>query len=290
LKIPRSLRGGSVVASEAEKEEEREEHNKTYGSLAAAQLGARTPADYIREVATPCFEDDSVLAGDVNALFLKRVDEVLATHDPATVRILDYGCGMGKLSVYLAQRGFKHIEGFDLADEGVAFGNRLAEVNGVAEAINLQQMDAENLRYDDASFDVVIGKAVLHHTIKYPKTADELHRVMRPGAVAIFKENIGNSPFMKLGRFVTMDLRGHHGDVNITTPMLQDYGRAFSSTHVEAMSFLFMAKRILWRPGHQPTWKKRVMKALLTIDDATVHRSDRLRTALGGEAVLTLVK
>lgn len=286
----RTLRGGNPAADADEKEEERQEHNLSYGALAKVQLGRRTIGDYVEEVTRSALLDDGVLAGDVNGYFLERVDRALASHDPATVRILDYGCGMGKLSVYLAQRGFCHIEGFDLSEEGVAFGSRLAEVNGVDGAIHLQQMDAEDLHYEDGSFDVVIGKAVLHHTIKYPRTAAELHRVMRPGAIAIFKENIGNNPMLKLGRFVTMDLRGHHGDVNITTPMLETYGRNFSSVEVEAWHFLFMAKRLLWRAGQQPRWRKATMAGLKRLDEATVHRSDRLRTALGGEAILTFVK
>ena len=95
---------------------------------------------------------------------------------------------------------------------------------------------------------------------------------------------------MKLGRLFTMGVLGHHGDVNITSKMLNEYGSRFSSVEIEAMSFLFMAKRLLWKPGKQASWRKSTMKVLKKIDDATVHKSDWARTNLGGEAIFILTK
>lgn len=278
------------IGKEDEKQHERQEHNETYRALARAQLREYRPGDYEAEVATPAIENNGVLAGEVNRYFLDRVLAILEAHDPRSVRILDYGCGMGKLSVWLAQRGFKNVEGFDISEEGVAFGTKLAELNGVSNAVVLQPMDAEHLTYDDESFDVVVGKAVLHHTIKYGDTATELCRVMRPGAQAIFKENLGNNPALKLGRFVTMDLIGRHGDVNITSKMVRQYASCFGFVHIEAWNCLYMAKRLLWAPGQQPRWRRALMRLLAAVDNRTVHRSERWRERLCGEAVFVLTK
>jgi ubiquinone/menaquinone biosynthesis C-methylase UbiE len=272
------------------KHSEREEHNKTYASLSESHLKRYTISDYVNEIGTPCYEDDGALSGDINLRFLERVETLLGGYDKTSVRILDYACGMGKLSVYLALKGYRGIEGFDLSDAGVAFGARLAELNGVADRMHLAQMDAENLQYPDASFDIVIGKAVLHHTIKYPATASELKRVLKPGGVAIFKENIGNNPLLRLARFVTMDVLGDHGDVNITSRMLRDYAADFSSVEIEAWNCAFMGKRLLWKPGKQAGWRKAAMRLLRKLDDATVHRSQYLREQLCGDSIFILRK
>jgi len=271
------------------KRSEKVEHDQTYRVRSIGQLKKYTVLDFRKEDATPSYENNSNIYGDVNKIFLDKMSQILNKHDPKAVRILDYGCGMGKLSVYLALSGYRNIYGFDLSEEGVSFGMSLAKVNEVEDRIILQQMDAENLEYPDEFFDVVIGKAVLHHTIKYKRSAVELQRILKPGGIAIFKENIGDNPLFKIARFITMDIMGRHGDVNITANMLYDYAKGFSSIEIEAYNFFYMLKRLIWQPGKQPKWKKKILHKLKKLDDLTVHRSQCLREKLCGEAIFTLV-
>ncbi|MFQ5691235.1 MAG: class I SAM-dependent methyltransferase, partial [Gemmatimonadota bacterium] len=44
--------------------------------------------------------------------------------------------------------------------------------------------DAENLPFDDASFDIVYSWGVLHHTPDVVKAVQQVHRVLRPGGCA----------------------------------------------------------------------------------------------------------
>jgi SAM-dependent methyltransferase len=46
--------------------------------------------------------------------------------------------------------------------------------------------DAQALPFDDGSFDVVLGHAVLHHLPDLQQAWREIHRVLRPGGVAVF--------------------------------------------------------------------------------------------------------
>lgn len=271
------------------KKNEQVEHDKTYRQRSIGQLRKYTMLDFIKEDATPSYENNSNIYGDVNKIFLDKMCGILHKYDPESIRILDYGCGMGKLSLYLALSGYRNIYGFDLSHEGVLFGMSLAKVNEVEDRIILQQMDAENLEYPDDFFDVVIGKAVLHHTIKYKRSAVELKRILKSGGVAIFKENIGNNPLFKLARFFTMDVMGRHGDVNITSAMLYDYAQDFSSVEIEAYNFFYMLKRFIWQPGEQPEWVKKTLRKLKELDDITVHRSQYLREKFCGEAIFTLI-
>lgn len=272
------------------KSAEQAAHDRTYSAL-EGEIAAATPEAYRAEIARPPYLDHGALNGTINRRFLDRVTEEmdqLADQEPV---VLDYGCGMGGLSVYLAQTNPKaRVCGFDLSTVGTRAAGSLAERSGVSSRVSIAAMDGEAIAYRDHAFDLVVGKSVMHHTIKYPKTASELHRIMKPGSLAIFKENLGNSPILRLARFFTMKVFGDHGDVNITSGQLRHYASAFRSIEIDAWSFLFMGKRLLWKPGVQSATRKRMMKALEAIDDATVHRSHRLRRALCGEAIFILRK
>lgn len=67
-------------------------------------------------------------------------------------------------------------------------------------------MDAHKLDFPDASFDVVFGKAILHH-LDYAVALDEIARVLKPGGVMVFMEPLDFNPLMKLVRVLTPSLR-----------------------------------------------------------------------------------
>ncbi len=77
-------------------------------------------------------------------------------------RVLDYGCGSGWFSTYLAQRGAL-VEGFDISGQLVELGMKRARVNGVGDRVRLDRMIAEELRFPDNHFDRVAGISILHH-------------------------------------------------------------------------------------------------------------------------------
>ncbi len=103
-------------------------------------------------------------------------------------RLLDFGCGMGVAGVTFAKLGYQ-IEGFDISPGNIAVANRLAEKHGLSDRCHFVTMPAENLDYPDNHFDVIVGMDILHHVDIY-KVMAEVHRVLKPGGIAIFKEPI----------------------------------------------------------------------------------------------------
>jgi ubiquinone/menaquinone biosynthesis C-methylase UbiE len=95
-------------------------------------------------------------------------------------RVLEVGCGTGFFLLNLAQAGvIGEAHGTDISAGMVrvcvANGRRLGiEVHGGV-------ADAEALPYAAASFDLVIGHAVLHHLPDLEATFSEVRRVLRPG-------------------------------------------------------------------------------------------------------------
>jgi SAM-dependent methyltransferase len=159
--------------------------------------------------------------------------------------VLDYACGPGEFACYLALRGCPQVHGFDLSATGVERGCRLARRAGLEERVCLRQMNAQALDYPDGMFPLVIGKAVLHHVIKYPGTAAELHRVMAAGGSALFIENLGNAALWQLLRRRTM--AGDQGDVNLTSALIREWASPFRAVRVRGFHVAFMAKRFCFR-------------------------------------------
>ena len=96
-----------------------------------------------------------------------------------TLDALDVGCGTGFLTFELAARGHR-VTGIDFAPAMIAEARRKAAERGAT--VRLEEGDAEQLQFADASFDLVISRHLLW-TLPHPEAAiDEWIRVLRPGA------------------------------------------------------------------------------------------------------------
>ena len=100
--------------------------------------------------------------------------------------VLEIGAGTGFFVVNLALAGC--LEGARLHATDISEG--MLEVcarNGAAQELDIatRQGDAEALPYDDASFDLVLGHAVLHHLPVPAVALAEAWRVLRPGGTLV---------------------------------------------------------------------------------------------------------
>jgi ubiquinone/menaquinone biosynthesis C-methylase UbiE len=100
-------------------------------------------------------------------------------------RALEIGAGTGYFSLNLLRQG---VVGNAVAtDISPGMLERLA---GTATELGVQvetrQADAESLPFPDASFDLVLGHAVLHHLPGLEQALSEFHRVLVPGGTLAF--------------------------------------------------------------------------------------------------------
>jgi ribosomal protein L11 methylase PrmA len=77
--------------------------------------------------------------------------------------VLDYGCGSGESAVMMAACGATKVTAFDISPLSVAKGQRRAELNGLADRLQFDVFKAGETGYEPASFDIVVGIAILHH-------------------------------------------------------------------------------------------------------------------------------
>jgi SAM-dependent methyltransferase len=92
--------------------------------------------------------------------------------------VLDVATGTGNVAIKAAAAGAR-VVGLDLAPELFAAARRRAEEQGVA--VDWVEGDAEELPFDDASFDHVLSVFGVQFAPRHEVTAAELARVCRPG-------------------------------------------------------------------------------------------------------------
>jgi ubiquinone/menaquinone biosynthesis C-methylase UbiE len=99
---------------------------------------------------------------------------------------LEIGSGTGYFSLNLMQQGL--IGRLTATDISPGMLSRLAST---AEGLGLDEVttvvtEAETLPFDDESFDLVLGHAVLHHIPDLDRAFSEFKRVLRPGGSIVF--------------------------------------------------------------------------------------------------------
>jgi len=133
----------------------------------------------------------------------KRVYKDLIHKGAAGKKVLEYGCGPGSQAFSLAKAGAR-VTAIDISDVAIEQAKAEAERQGVE--IESFVMDAEELTFDDHSFDRVCGSGILHH-LDLQRCYPELRRVLKPGGNGIFFEPMGYNPLINLYRKMTPDLR-----------------------------------------------------------------------------------
>ncbi len=118
--------------------------------------------------------------------------------------VLDYGCYDGSITDALLRRQPQRLVGIDISTTAIArakarFGDR----------VDFRVMDAHHMDFPDDSFDLVAGRAILHH-LDYETAIREIGRVLKPGGQAVFMEPLRDNPAVALFRHLTP--RAHTDD------------------------------------------------------------------------------
>lgn len=99
----------------------------------------------------------------------------------AGARVLDAGCGSGKMTIPLARAGYR-VVGLDLVREG------LQEMRGRGD-FGLVTGDLRCLPFGDGTFEAVVCYDVLQHLLEgeRARAAEEIGRVLAPGGIAFIE-------------------------------------------------------------------------------------------------------
>ena len=96
--------------------------------------------------------------------------------------VLEIGVGLGADHQSWAEAGAV-MSGIDLTDRAIELTRHRFDLFGLKSSLKIA--DAENLPFDDESFDVVYSWGVLLYCPDLGKALEEIHRVLRPGGEVI---------------------------------------------------------------------------------------------------------
>lgn len=158
-------------------------------------------------------------------------------------RVLEYGCGLGQLSVVLARSGAL-VTTFDLSEASIEVARKRAELNGVEDRIEFHVASGEDLPFETGGFDLAIGKAILHH-LDPELGARELARVLAPGGRATFSEPLGTNPLVVFARaHLPYPCKHERGaDRPLTSRDLSAWRAPFAEFRLRPIQLLSMVER-----------------------------------------------
>jgi ubiquinone/menaquinone biosynthesis C-methylase UbiE len=146
------------------------EANVRYHDAAAGDYDSKWAIDY----------------GEIGARqVLSKLTKALGQAPGHYPRALEIGAGTGYFSLNLLRHGvFREVVATDISP------GMLERLDATARELRLtvetRVLDAEALPFPDASFDIVLGHAVLHHLPGLERALSEFHRVLVPGGTLAF--------------------------------------------------------------------------------------------------------
>jgi phosphatidylethanolamine/phosphatidyl-N-methylethanolamine N-methyltransferase len=123
------------------------------------------------------------------ALFERGRRAAIAASERVGGRILEVGVGTGISLPYYSDGS--RVFGIDLSDHMLQKARRRVVEGRLHNVERLAVMDAEQLDFPDASFDVVVAQYVVN-TVPNPEAAlDEFARVLKPGGEIVLLNRVG---------------------------------------------------------------------------------------------------
>lgn len=106
-------------------------------------------------------------------------------------RILELGCGDGKMAVELATLG-NRVTGYDISNELVEIAKKRANVNDVKNVTHFEIEDVDNIE-KFSQYNVILSYGFLHH-VDFRKIINNISNNANKGTYVIFAEPVDLSP------------------------------------------------------------------------------------------------
>jgi len=203
--------------------------------------------------------------------------------DVAGKTVLDYGCGNGENSLPLVARGARVI-GLDVSSDLLTLARQRLALHGFQDGYTFLAASAHDIPLPAESVDAVMGIAILHH-LDLAMAAREVHRVLRPGGVAVFQEPVRNSRALKAIRrmipYRSEDVSDYERP--LTDDELRHFAHCFRAVRLRAFSlpFINLAQVV-------PAIRRYILE-LYKVDGAILRRT-RALDAFAGIRVISMRK
>ena len=206
------------------------------------------------------------------------ISELVDIRDQA---VADIGCGGGIYSRAFVDLGAAHVSAVDFS--AAMLDAARAYCAGVAD-ISFHQGTAMATGLEDAGYDVVLERAVIHHVADYDHNFAELFRILKPGGLVIIQDrtlaDVQQPPSVE-------HIRGHFFHVFPHLLATEAARRPAEETVQQALTrsgFARIRSRTLWE-----TRKVHINRAALA-DDIVQRRGRSLLHALTDDELQQLVE
>jgi len=153
-------------------------YNNVYADFASDAEAAVRSATYGEDIGQSSWMTASA--------WLRCADQLQVT---SASHVLEVGSGSGGPAVYLVAKRGCRITGVDLNEHGVANGRRLAALQGLADRVSFERVDAAKpLPRPDATFDAVVSNDAMCHIANRLDVLRDWHRVLRAGGRILFTD------------------------------------------------------------------------------------------------------
>ena len=163
-------------------------------------------------------------------------------------KILEAGCGTGRILLFLASKGLK-CWGIDPSKNMLSLCKE--KLKATKSKIELKKGDIEKIPYKNNTFDCTYTMHVLMHMPDYKKAFKEMHRVTKKKGIIICDFPNKNSPWTKISLFLNpemkrtqlftiKELEKFFGKYNYTMTGLFSYARTFYKIPIIRYIILFL--------------------------------------------------
>lgn len=181
--------------------------------------------------------------------------------------VLDFGCGNGEESIFVAKHGAYRVVGIDISEVSIENCKHRAAKAGVEKIVEFRVSDGEALDLDDNSVDIAMEYGVLHH-VDLEAAMRELARVLRPGGTMICTEALGHNPAIRLYRCMTPHLRTKWEVEHIIRR--RDFGTMRKYFHAVDIRFFHLAT-LAAVPFRKTAWFRSVLSSLERVDSVLLR-------------------
>ena len=130
---------------------------------------------------------NSILSAGLHRIWRRAMQQSLPTHGP--LALLDLATGTADVALEMARsRRVQTIQGIDMSKEMIYRGRLKVAAKGLSHRIVLSEGDAQDLKFPDASFDVVTMSFGIRNVPNPGLCMDEIFRVLKPGGRCLILE------------------------------------------------------------------------------------------------------